>query len=614
MHIYIVQKALPNAIAAAIRSLCVIGIGLASVYGPALAQSLDPAITLPEVAPPITAPPPSPEFFIDGGPLLGVEPGGSTFVLQGVRIAGNTRFTDQELTAAISEKIGTDVDFAALQEIANTISRFYRDAGYPFARAYLPAQDIQNNIVDFEVLEGKYGEISAVDALAATPAIALQSRRNRALEGIIQALEEDFDISELTQVMAAVDELYDSRMDSIEEEYAEFELERKPNPEAQAFLGRIQTGDLMESRQIERLALILDDIPGYTAVPVVRPGTLRGTGDLEVRMVEDEQVIISAGLDNHGSKASGRNRARVDIARSRNFVFGDILSFTGLVTDEQTWLTSFSYGLPLGSSGLRLTSNALISSYQLGSGEFAGLADGGTHQLGARLSYPLLRSQSRNITVFGGANYTWYENNRLTETEEYNITALPVGINFDWRDQIGGGAVTYGALTVEHNRITNDERVAGPDESYNILSLNAARVQRIADRWQALARLSLQYSDDFVDSASFISLGGANAVRGYPVGEFSGRRGAVFQGEVSYNMRRYPATPYVFIDLGQAERISAVSEAETRSLAGYGVGLRYRIENLNFDVAAAWDSEGGDSVAEPETSLPWIWFSMSNRF
>jgi hemolysin activation/secretion protein len=578
------------------------------------AQSFDPAVRLPQTSPSLTTPPSSPNFRVNGGPLLGVEPGGATFVLTGFEIEGNTLFNTQDLTALVSSRLGLEVDFAALEDIANTISQYYRDAGYPFARAYLPAQDVKDGIVKLDILEGRYGAVTAVNAPAATPAMVLQAARNRAVQDVVETLTRHFDEQQLSAVVRSIDALFDTNLQALEAEYVQTDVERTSNLQAQAFLKDLQSGEVIESRQIERIALILDDIPGYSAVPVIRPGALRGSGDLEVRMIENEQWFSAVGFDNQGSKASGQNRARFDFAKSRNAVFGDLLSFTGLVTQENTWLASLSYGIPINASGLRLQSNLMLSRYKLGEGEFAGLADGSTNRVSLALTYPLIRTQAQNLTLSGGVEHTNYKNTLASVSEKYAVNSIPLVVNFDWRDGMGGGAVTYGSVGAHVHQIQNDERVSRPDPSYSVFSLNVAREQRLGERIKALGRLSLQNASNKIDSSHFISLGGANAVRAYPVGEFSGYRGAVLQGEVSYNLTQYSVAPYAFFDAANAKRMTSLTLAESRNLSGYGVGLRFARLGVNMDLSAAWVSGGGKSVAEPNSKSPRIWFSLSTRF
>lgn len=58
--------------------------------------------------------------------------------MQSVSIGGNTVFTEAELLAVLGDYAGKSYDLAALTALAERISAHYRNAGYPFARAYLP--------------------------------------------------------------------------------------------------------------------------------------------------------------------------------------------------------------------------------------------------------------------------------------------------------------------------------------------------------------------------------------------------------------------------------------------------------------------------------------------
>src|SRR5690606_9007026 len=154
----------------------------------------------------------STDFNLEGGKRNGLQPGGAVFELKGLRLSGNTVFSSEVLLGQVQDVVGKPSDFAGLQEVANRLSNFYRERGYGFARVYLPRQDIKDGVVELLVSEGRYGEITAM-----------------------------------------VDDHADKRTDS----------------NAQAYLSALESGAVIQSEQLERIALIMNDIPGYTAVPIV---------------------------------------------------------------------------------------------------------------------------------------------------------------------------------------------------------------------------------------------------------------------------------------------------------------------------------------------------------
>ena len=84
---------------------------------------------------------------------------GPVFVLNKIRLVGNTVFTENELSAAYARRIDTNVSYADLLAITDEITARYRKAGYFLSRAYVPAQDVVNGEVEVRVLEGRITQV-----------------------------------------------------------------------------------------------------------------------------------------------------------------------------------------------------------------------------------------------------------------------------------------------------------------------------------------------------------------------------------------------------------------------------------------------------------------------
>ena len=56
--------------------------------------------------------------------------------------------------------VGKELSLDDLQRVADVITRHYRDRGYFVARAYIPAQDIRDGMVEITVLEGRVDRVS----------------------------------------------------------------------------------------------------------------------------------------------------------------------------------------------------------------------------------------------------------------------------------------------------------------------------------------------------------------------------------------------------------------------------------------------------------------------
>ncbi len=96
--------------------------------------------------------------------------------------------------------------------MARQVTLYYREQGYPFARAYLPAQRMANGELTIAVIEGRYGKVTA-----------------------------------------ATDDA-------------------KLAAQAQPFLDDLKPGEVIERDRLERSILVLSDLPGVAVRPVIRPG------------------------------------------------------------------------------------------------------------------------------------------------------------------------------------------------------------------------------------------------------------------------------------------------------------------------------------------------------
>ncbi|WP_404417593.1 ShlB/FhaC/HecB family hemolysin secretion/activation protein [Vreelandella aquamarina] len=490
--------------------------------------------------------------------------GGQTVTVETVRFEGNSAFDTASLEAALAFEAQDSYTLSELRRLANRISQFYRNQGFPFARAYLPAQRLGEGTLTIGVLEGMYGQIQTQGPLA---------------EGV------------------------------------------------QPFLDHgLQAGDLIESDPLERTTLIIGDLPGVTVSPVMRPGDETGQGNLDMQAEPDSRINGSLSVDNHGNRYTGAHRVMANVNVNRLLTLGDELSMTAMYTDEQLGFGSVRYERPLGYSGLRGFGSFVKTDYELGTSEFdaadiSGIVD--ITSLGA--SYPLRRSQITNIALNAQLQYKDItDENGAADTEaSKNIHALPVTISFDHRDSLGGGGITYGALTASVGELdigdalqrAIDEATAKTDGSFAKLHLDAARIQNLPGNFSGYLRVVGQWANTNLDSAEGMTLGGPRGVRAYPQGEASGDMGLLAQAELRYSWQNF--TPYVFFDRGRihtnADRWDEEAD-NTRSLAGAGAGLRVNYADWSADIAAAWRTQGGEPRSDTEDDKPNVWASLQYRF
>lgn len=193
----------------------------------------------------------------DGDVTKEVAPGGPKASLTKVELSGNEVFSDEVLQAVLGDVAGKSYDLAGFRNLANKLSQYYRTHGYPFARAYIPAQSLEGGVLTIGILEGLYGNVTVKS---------------------------------------------NERVQSFMQEY----------------LHNLKSGEPIESAKLERSILLINDIPGYKAVPAVSPGKKTGTGDLTVIVSETQKTTGDISFDNQGSRYTGlrfnKNQFSLDIS------------------------------------------------------------------------------------------------------------------------------------------------------------------------------------------------------------------------------------------------------------------------------------------------------------
>lgn len=507
-------------------------------------------------------PAPSPELNLSS-PIPGtVAPGGPSVSVTRVDLTGNQAFPSAQLLVQLGDYEGKQYDMAGMQGLANQLTRYYHNAGYPFARVYLPAQGLEGGVLRLQVVEGRYGEVKAEGDAALTA-------------------------------------------------------------RAQSYLSPLKSGDIIESAPLERAALLLSDLPGVTASPLIRPGQQMGTGDLVVQVERGDRVNGSVGLDNQGNRYTGQYRANAALAINSPFMLGDQIALRAQRTSEALNYGDVGYSAPLGSSGLRGRIGYGYTGYELGK-EFSDLDAHGTAKVAsAGLSYPLIRSQSRNLTL--GIDFMHKklrDDYRAAEIVQNKFSnSVPIAAQFDVRDGLGGGGLTYGALTWTPGTLKLDGALATADAlsantagHYNKLNLDIARIQAISSRWSLFGRFSGQWTNDNLDSSEDFGLGGPAGVRAYPVGEGYGDRGWLTQLEVRYAAGA--VTPFAFYDAGRVQISAHPWQAgeNFRQVAGAGVGARVAVAGWRGEATVAWRTDGGAPQSDSRDHKPLFWVSAQYLF
>jgi hemolysin activation/secretion protein len=524
------------------------------------------AKTLPDI---VVLPTAKPELKVPAGQRVKV----TTF-----NITGNTVFPEDQLTSQLSAWQGKDLDFEELSQAAERISAYYRGRGYLVARAYLPAQVIQEGRIEIAVMEGRIGEV----------------KLNLSKEG------------------------------------------RLREQTARDTLNTLRPGDLITESSLEHSLLILNDIPGVIVRSTLEPGAAVGTADLVVDVVDEGKLMGgSLDFDNGGSRTTGEYHLGANLNFNNPSGYGDFLSLRILNSDTaNSPLSGLSYAFLLDpASGTRMGVNLSQLKYTLGK-DFAVLnAHGSARVTSVYIQHSYVRS--RRLTIIGTLvadikNTQDVQNNVVID--EKNLYLLNAGVSGNFASALLGDSMNSFSLTLVGGIADiNNANVIKMDESnlgyhtqgqFQKFNYDYQRMQSLGQNTSLSLGISGQLASKNLASAEKFSLGGPKGVRAYPVGEASADEGVLLKAELNQDIsqaffRESNSIISGFIEGGSARihhKPLTIDTNNNRTLSAYGLSLTMGdADNYSFRTSIAWRGSNNLPQADKDRN-PRAWVQFSKFF
>jgi len=444
-----------------------------------------------------------------------------------IRITGNTLLPTSQLHALVVSGEGQNLTLGQLQALADRITQLYRRRGYPLARAYVPAQNVQDGSVTFAVLEASYGKVVLNNT---------STTSDRPLRATLAPLAGGTPVSEGT---------------------------------------------------LDRSLLLLSDIPGVMVNSTLRPGAATGTSDLQVDATPAPRYSGLLALDDFGNRYTGRARA-TGILDVNSFLHqGDKLDVNALSSGSGMSYGQLGYRYLLNGQGTTLGVATSYLHYRL-SGSLSGLQAHGTAQVDSvNLMHPLIRSTTGNLYVQLQFDHKQLHDDidaASIRTDRHTNGGVAV-IAGDRRDDHGvtnfNVSGTVGRVTFDNDASQTADHFGantqGADSHYD---LTVARLQQL-DRADALYfAFTGQLANKNLDPADQFYLGGPSNARGYDVGALTGAEGNLITAEWRHSL----AIPWngawlasLFTDRGHIQVYKDVFTPGTNAatLSDVGAGLHW---------------------------------------
>jgi len=494
---------------------------------------------------------------------------GPSFVLKEIRVTGATLFTPQDLKSVFGSYIGKLVTFKDIEMITAKIESKYKEQGFLSTAVYIPKQEISisEGIVEIAVSEGTRGELK------------VEGNRYFSLDFIKRYFH-------------------------------------------------IKKNELLNFKKLTRDILRLNQNSDLEVKTLVSPGEAPGSSDITLRVKDKFPWHAGVGVDNQGTRLTGKYRTSV-YARCSNITgCGDSI-FTNTLFNAGSFGESVSYVLPIDTYGTKLGFDYTYFWMKLGK-EFSSFdITGNTQMYTPRISLEMALTENFSANINAGLqikSIKRFEENNTTSNDQLRLPYI--GYDITSVDSFGGGGqnsfspqFVFGTSNFLGASSKNNTKAGRPGTGGAFVKYEQSfsRFQRMLFESYLQIRSQFQLASRDLPSSEQLQLGGESSVRGYPEGDFLADAGASLNLDWVFPMYLFPKDwklprsdtplrnqiePCVFMDLGGGKLIKTLpGERKEKFLMGVGGGIRVRLYSKAF-LKLEWAEAVGDnpiSGAGPST-------------
>jgi hemolysin activation/secretion protein len=465
---------------------------------------------------------------------------GPTVFIKEFTFIGNSLLSPEILNGVVASYINRELTLTQIKEVADLVAGAYRNAGWT-VRVYVPKQEILDGTVAIQVIESTFGG-----------AVILGQGPQRVDSDQLVGMAESM----------------------------------------------LQKGQHVHSEDIDRALLLLDDLPGVSVAGNLVEGVHDGETNLAISAVDDQLVSGSASVDNQGALATGSNRLNLNLNVNSPLRLGDLVALNALKT-EGTDYQRVGYTVPVGYSAWRAGVHASNLDYRVIADEFASLGALGTARtMGWDISYPILRTQLRNLNLAISYDNKKFENTSNGTTTSYGINVYNASLSASQIDNWYKGGSTNASIG-----LTSGEK--STDTCYSKLNLSLARLQSLSDMVSLYLAVSSQSSSRNLDSSEKLYLGGASGVRAYPASEAGGSEGNTVTLELRDRLQKDLTLTgfydYGWIKVNHDNNVSSPADPASYYLQGYGLTLAWQASQ-SVDMKATIAQRIGNNPAANTTT------------
>lgn len=386
-------------------------------------------------------------------------------------------------------------------------------------------------------------------------------------------------------------------------------------------------GDLMNLRDLEQGLEQMKRVASQDVDMQIVPGDHPGESDIVIDVKRTRQWKFLVSLDDSGAKGTGKYQAGLNFAFDNLFGLNDIFN-VGLNKDADgkgaqrgTKGSSATYSVPYGYWTFGLAASSYNYHQEIAGRYQTFVSSGNSKNLEFKIQRLFQRDQTQKNTLQFRVGKRWshaFIDDTEIEVQRRNVTFAElawVHKHYFGDAQLDLTAATRRGVSWFNGQGDSAEREPdGPTFHYAIQIIDANLVVPFKLASQPLTYIGTvraQTTQSPLYVSEQFSIGNRYTVRGFD-GEMTltAERGFFMRNELDLPLANSGQSIYAGLDFGKVAG-SSVQYLVGEKLAGVTLGLRGRLQRLNYDVFAGW------ALYKPEnfsTDTPAVGFSITYQY
>ncbi len=357
----------------------------------------------------------------------------------------NTVFSDEVLLSLVNKYKNKSLSISEIKYVADLITQYYRENKYFVARAYIPAQELQE---DNAIIK-------------------------------INIIEEYYDKFHLKNSSLLKDEIVQNYLNQVKKD---------PN--------------IINLKKLERQLLLLDELKGVHINNVqILPAKKIGYSDLLIESLAENKYLGHIEVDNYGNEYTGKYRLNVvgDINSLSNR--GDSLGINALVSNTSDLKNlQIEYNTPLSTNGLKLNLKTSGTKYKIGK-EFASQKiKGDSLDFNLSLSYPLIKQRSHSLNTSLSYHHNKAKDENILQENKKTLNSFSLGLDFLTQNSFfnkqgmftSSLAFTKGKISLNSADAKANDALLNSKGAYEKINLSLSQTQVLSSNFSITVDLKAQ--------------------------------------------------------------------------------------------------------------------------